>query len=440
MRKFLKIFAEVFFFVFLLFWTSSPLKADGDVVNLYFFYSSTCPHCAQESAYLTKIAPDYSYLKIHQYEVGMNRENALLLQKIGTVLNVDVRGVPMTFIGNDYFVGYLTDDTTGSQIISLIEKYKDGKDPDILGNIINPDISPTPESTPTVNQNLFLSPSPNVPSEISQSPTPISTPSKEELTNSKNDVLELVPEKIELPIFGTVDTKNLSLPVFTFTVALADGFNPCAMWVLLFLISLLLGMKNRLKMWVLGSAFIFASGLVYFLFLSAWLNLFLFLGFVTWARIIIGLFAIVMGIYQLRDFVMNKSGCKVENDEKRKKIFEKLKSITQRRNFLLALLGIILLAFVVNLVELVCSAGLPAIYSQVLALSNLAPWQYYLYLLFYVFIFMIDDLFVFFIAMTTLKAVGIESKYSVYSRLVGGIVILIIGILMLFKPDLLTFG
>ncbi len=194
-------------------------------------------------------------------------------------------------------------------------------------------------------------------------------------------------------------------------------------------------------MWILGTAFILTSGFVYFLFLSAWLNLFLFLGFVFWVRIIIGLIALGAGSYSLWDCFKNRAGgCKVVDGEKRRKVFDKIKTITQNKTFIFSLIGIILLAFAVNLVELVCSAGLPAIYTQILALNNLPSWQYYSYLVFYVFIFMIDDLVVFIIAMITLKATGMESKYAKYSRLVGGIIILLIGLLMLFKPEVLMFG
>lgn len=234
---------------------------------------------------------------------------------------------------------------------------------------------------------------------------------------------------------------HLPLPLLTLVVALLDGFNPCAMWTLLFLIGLLLGMKDRKRMWALGIAFIASSAFVYFLFLSAWLNLFLFLGFVVWVRILIGLVALGAGGYYLRDYWVNKKGsCNVMGDEKRKKVFEKLKTVTQNKKFLLALGGIILLAFAVNLVELICSAGLPAIYTQVLSLAQLPKWQYYLYLIFYILIFMLDDLVIFFTAMFTLRAVGIDNKYSRLSHLIGGILMLIIGLLLLFKPELLMFG
>jgi len=108
--------------------------------------------------------------------------------------------------------------------------------------------------------------------------------------------------------------------------------------------------------------------------------------------------------------------------------------------FLWALLGIVILAGAVNLVELLCSAGLPAVYTQVLALNNLPWWQYYTYLILYIFFYMLDDLVVFAIAMKTLNLIGIDHKYARYSRLIGGIVILVIGILMLFKPGWLSFA
>jgi len=96
--------------------------------------------------------------------------------------------------------------------------------------------------------------------------------------------------------------------------------------------------------------------------------------------------------------------------------------------------------FLVNLVELICSAGLPAVFTQVLALNELAKWQYYLYILLYIFFFMLDDLFVFSFAMITLQMTGITTKYVKYTRLIGGIILAIIGILILFRPDLLMFG
>lgn len=395
LKKIAKILIVFFLFLSLV----GPVMAQEEKVNIYFFWSKGCPHCVQEEVFLDNLEKKYD-IKVNRFEITTNRDNAKLLREISKQLSIDISGVPFTAVGKYHFIGFLNDETTGKEIEAAVQCALETHCPDLVGDVIN-------NSKKT----------------------------------SKIDERKAIPETINLPLVGEIRTENFSLPLFTFVIALVDGFNPCAMWVLLFLISLLLGMRDRKKMWLLGSAFIITSGFVYFLFLSAWLNLFLFLGFVFWVRILIGLIALGAGVYGIRHFVVNKEGgCETVGDEKRQKIFEKMKKITQKKSLFLALGGMILLAFAVNLIELVCSAGLPAIYTQVLTLTKLPKWQYFLYLLFYILIFMLDDLFVFFVAMITLQAVGVQSKYARWSRLIGGALMLIIGLLLLFKPEFLMFG
>ena len=156
---------------------------------------------------------------------------------------------------------------------------------------------------------------------------------------------------------------------------------------------------------------------------------------------LIALVALGSGSFNLYEYYKNRGTvCLVENNDRRKKVFEKLRGMVAEKNFWLATGGIMLLAFAVNLVELVCSAGLPAIYTQILSLSNLPTWQYYAYLLLYIVFFMLDDLLVFFAAMLTLKIKMFANTYSKYSGLVGGIIMVIIGLLLIFKPGWLMFG
>jgi len=396
-KNFLVTIAAVFLLIFGLF---IPAKIEAqEKVSLHLFWSYGCPHCQKEKIFLDKLVEKYPQLEIKDYEVSSSQTNAALLKKAGDSLGVNVSGVPFTVIGQEYFVGYLNDETTGREIEAAVNCALENGCQDVVGSLF----------------------------------------SRNE--ESDQDKVKGAADIIKVPIFGQLDTKKLSLPVLTFVIALLDGFNPCAMWVLLFLISLLLGMKDKKKMWVLGSVFIVASGFVYFLFLSAWLNLFLFLGWVTWIRILVGLVALGAGGYYLWDYITNKSGaCRVMGSKKKQKVFDNLKKVTQKKQLGLAVLGMIVLAFAVNLVELVCSAGLPAIYTQVLSLANLPTWQYYLYLIFYILIFMLDDLVVFFVAMTTLKITGLSTKYSRFSHLFGGIIIFIIGLLLIFKPEVLMFG
>jgi len=184
-----------------------------------------------------------------------------------------------------------------------------------------------------------------------------------------------------------------------------------------------------------------ASAFVYFIFMAAWLNLILFFGFIVWVRLAIAGLALAGGIYAIRDFFVNKTGgCKVSGNEKRRLIFDRIKTSVYRQSFWLALGGIVILAFAVNLVELICSAGLPAVYSQVLALNNVPEILRYAYLALYVLVFMLDDLFVFFAAMITMELTGITTKYARFSRLAGGITLFLIGSLLIFKPEWLMFG
>jgi len=404
----------VFVLLFIFLGLTQVVSANSFPVNAYFFYGDGCPHCAKERSYLESVAQKYSNFKIYDFEIYHNNENIQILKKVVETIETDVSGVPFLIIGDRHFVGY-AESVTSNEIESQIINCTDNGCVDLVAKI--------------AGINLI---------DNSDEKSNIST-----VTNSiDEDIQNLNEDKIiSIPFIGNIASDKYSLPILTIIMGILDGFNPCAMWTLLFLISLLLGMKDRKRMWILGSAFIIASASVYFIFMSAWLNLILFLGFIVWVRIIIGILALLGGGYNLKEAFFNRdSGCKVTNSEKRQKVFEKMKAVVGQNSFIIALSGIIILAFMVNLVELICSAGLPAIYTQVLALNELSNWQYYLYILIYILFFMIDDLFIFFIAMFTLEMTGITTKYARYSRLFGGVIMLLIGLLLIFKPEWLMFG
>lgn len=395
---------------------SSSIAHAANPLNIYLFWGDGCPHCAKEKTFLAEILPKYPEAKLYDFEIYRDQNNISLMQKASDKLNANASGVPFLIIGDKDFIGF-SDGSTDKEIEDQIQKCINNGCPDSIASIINSTNSGTDTPTPT--------------------PTPTSTnqPIDEQPSGNKEKI-------VKLPIIGEINALNYSLPLLAVIIGTLDGFNPCAMWTLLFLISLLLGLKNRRRMWLLGGTFILASAFVYFLFMAAWLQLILFLGFVMWVRILIGGLAIAGGGYNVRSYLKdrNQSGCKVTGSEKRQRTFAKMKAIAQQNSLWLALGGIILLAFAVNLVELVCSAGFPVIFTQVLALSDLATWQYYGYILLYIFFFMIDDMIIFAIAMFTLKATGLSTKYGKISSLVGGIIMIIIGLILVLKPELLMFG
>ena len=372
-------------------------------INVYFFWAEGCPHCANEKPFLETLAQEFKQINIISYEMSENKNNAELLRKVGVYLHADATRIPFTMVGTRYVIGWLEVDTTGNQIRAMVETCATSPCEDVVENIM---ASRPADST---------APDRNAPQSL--------------------------PERIKVPLVGSIPLKNLSLPALTILFGALDGFNPCAMWVLIFLISLLLGMQDRMRMWVLGGAFLMVSGAVYFLFMAAWLNTFLFFGFVSWVRLGIAAVALAAGGYNLKEYFLNPAQvCKVTRSDKRKNIFERLKQISLQKKFAVALLGIIALAFAVNFVELICSAGFPAVYTKILTLSSLPRWQYYAYLVLYIFFFMLDDLVVFIMAMITLHVTGITTKYTRLSHLVGGTLMFTIGILLIFRPGWLMFG
>lgn len=382
----------------------SPIFSFGQEIDadkksfLYFFYTDTCPHCAKEKVFLEQFEKDYLSVEIKRFEVGKNSNNLALMAKVGRELNIDAGGVPLTIIGQKAFIGYLDDETTGKMIKEAVDDCVKNICPDQVIKIISDE------------------------------------------TEKINPVRDSSLSGVKLPILGEINPKSISLSLLSIVIGGLDGFNPCAMWILIFLITLLLGMENKKRRWILGGVFIITSALVYFMFMTAWLNIFLFLGLVWWVRIGVALAAIISGVFYLKKYFTKKADvCEISQDVKKQKILDKLKTITKKDKFWLAVIGMIMIAVAVNLFELLCSAGFPAIYTKVLAMNQLPLWQYYGYLLLYLFMFMLDDVIVFAIAMLTLQTVVFGKKYNKYSVLVGGLFMLAIGFLLLFRPELLSF-
>ena len=384
-----------------------PTLVSAKEVNLYLFHGDGCPHCAKEREYLKEIEKEYDDVNIHLYEVWYDTDNQELMAKVKKELNSSTNYVPLTIIGDKYTVGF--NDNTKLMIKNNIEKCLKEDCEDVVGNVL---------AGKTANETTI----------------------KKEVKEPKKDKDDSIKD---LPILGKVDVKKVSLPIIAAVIGLVDGFNPCAMWVLVFLISMLLGTKDRKKMWILGLTFLFTSAFIYLLFMVAWLNVAIKMNTVIWLRITIAIIAIIAAFINLKSFyksLKKDTGCEVVDSKKRKNIIEKIKKFTLEKSLILGLLGVMTLAVSVNFIELACSAGLPLLFTQILALNNLSRLSYMIYILIYIFFFLIDDIIVFVIAMFTLKITGISNKYSKYSHLIGGIIMLLIGLLMIIKPEWLMLN
>ncbi len=370
-----------------------------NALDIHLFYSELCSTCEEEIDFLKEYQKEAD-INIIYYETTTNKENDELLTNVRKALNNNDKTVPYTVIGTTGITGF--NETVKNQIKSAYEYYTD-EFVDIVDVV-------------------------------------------------KNDLdvdYKIIPPEGEynVPLLGDINPKDVSLPLVAVIIGFIDGFNPCAMWVLLFLLSIIVTMKDRKKMWTIGLTFLITSALVYLAFMLAWLQVAITLSQIVWVRFIIALIALLGGAINLTSYYKERkkdNGCAVVDKEQRKSISKRinkiLKQIDNKKTFYLAILGVMGLAVSVNLIELACSSGLPLIFTQILAINNLNSFQYLIYILIYILFFLIDDIVIFAIAMKTLKLTGISTKYNKLSHLIGGILMLIIGILMIFKPEWLMFN
>ena len=357
------------------------IKQEEDIVNIYLFYGDGCPHCSKEKTFLEHIEEKYEgKVKVYKYEVWYNDKNRDVLFEVKNEfgLNRDEK-VPFTVIGSKHYLGY--GDEIGADIERKLIHY------------------------------LEL----------------------EEIDDEETVVEE---SKVTIPFLGKIDPSDAVVAVVAIILGLVDGFNPCAMWVLLFIINMLFGMKDRRKMFLLGYTFLFTSAVVYFL---SMLGINIVLGFLSTndLRNLIGIVAIVAGIYNLYTYYRERkedNGCHVVDEKKRKSIITKVKKIKNAKSIWVALVGIIALAVSVNLVELACSAGFPTIFNEILVANNITGIARVLYLLLYVLFYMIDDMVVFTISVSTLSIAGVTTKYNKLVKIIGGLLMIIMGLLLIFKP------
>ena len=357
------------------------VKKEDNKVNLYLFHGDGCPHCKDERNWLEGIKREYkNKLNVYYFEVWYNADNVKLMDKVREEFNIKESGVPLTIIGGKYFSGF--NPSTAVNIENKIKEY---------------------------------------------------------LTDDKEEIGE---NKKNLPLLGDVDLKSVSIPLVATILGFIDGFNPCAMWILLFLINLLFGMKDKKKAWTLGLLFLLISGFVYFLSMIG-INFVLGIATINWMKIVIAIFILIFGILNLRKYLKirkEEAGCTVVDDKKRKNLISRMKKIVNNKSFMLSIIGVIVLGASVNLIEMACSLGFPLVFNEVLTVNNVVGVTRIIYLLIYIFFYMIDDIVVFAISMITLEATGITNKYNKLCTLISAIIMIIMGVLLILKPEWLMFN
>ena len=356
---------------------AGPVLAEPAAGNLDVFIRAGCPHCEAAKPFLHDLQRERPSLRITVYDLAQDAAARQRLAGLADQAGVTSIGVPTFVIGTELIVGFHSAETTGQ---TIREK---------LDHVLAPHTKTEP-----------------------------------------------APYSIQSGWFGQIRVSELGLPLFTIAIGLLDGFNPCAMWVLLFLLSLLVNLHDRRKMALIAGTFVAVSGLVYFAFMAAWLNVFLFIGFSRAVQLGLGLIALCVGAINVKDFFAWHRGLSLGIPEPAKPgIYARVRRILQADDLPVALTGIVVLAALVNVIELLCTAGFPALYTQILTLQQLPMWSYYGYLGLYNLAYIADDGLMVVLAVVTLSRTKLQERAGRWLKLSSGLVMAGLGIVLLLLPQ-----
>jgi len=394
------------------------VEADDVTVDLYFYWSPTCPHCQAARPFIEALPTDYPWINLHSHDVSQMSDTEIdFAQELQVQVGESIQGVPAFFYCGVLQTGFGEPETTG---VFLVEQLN------------------------SCRQALLASLQPNIeePIEANAGPitdtTAVAPPSTTQPARVELPAIEEVEEPITLPLIGEVDAENVSLPVFTVAIAAFDAFNPCAFFVLLFLLSLLVHARSRARMALIGGIFVLFSGAIYFVFMAAWLNVFLWVGPLRIFTAVAGVVALTLAAVNIKDYFVAGVGPSLSIPEGAKPgLFKRMRGLTKASSFGAVAIGAATLAIAANSYELLCTTGFPLAFTRVLTLNELPTAGYYSYLVLYNVIYVVPLLVIVGVFVWKLGSRKLGEREGRVLKLMSGTMMAGLGLVMLFNPDLL---
>ncbi|WP_305042778.1 hypothetical protein [Geoalkalibacter sp.] len=372
-------------------------RESRSAVEVLLYSAENCPHCGQAEIFLRQLSAGHPEVRLVVRDIWREPDSFQQLVVLCDIFDAPV-STPAIFIGNQAWFGFGRNQ--GRQIEAAVARCLEEGCANPLDLAAAGQLVPLPWS---------------------------SAEADDETT------------RVFVPWVGQIDGRQLSLPVFTVIVALLDSFNPCAFFVLLFLLSMLVHLRSRGRMLLVGGIFIFFSGLFYFLFMAAWLNLFLSLGQVRGLTLAAGAIALVIGIINIKDFFFFKTGVSLSIPESAKpRLFQRMRGLLKASSLPSLIGATIVLAAAANTYELLCTAGFPMVYTRVLTLHELSTWQYYLFLSVYNIVYVIPLMVILVTFTLTLGAAKLSEWQGRILKLLSGTLMLFLGLVLLANPGLLN--
>jgi glutaredoxin len=413
-----------------------------DMCGITLYTRAGCARCLDAKAWLPSLLARYPAFAIATIDIGADAAGRAQLEQLVKKNGAGGVSVPVLHVCNSLVVGFDTAETTGRRIEQFVDRWAGDCPPP------RPPLIDTQDDERANTRDDAAAFRPRPPDEPIPQPRPDSFPDSPQEALDQRDERPVVHGQIEptvidapaLEMFnGRLDPQRLGMPLFTLAVGLIDGFNPCAMWVLLLLLSILVNLKDRWRILAIAGTFVVVSGAAYFAFMAAWLNVFQWIGYVRPVQVCLGLVAVVIGVIHVKDFFAFKQGVSLSIPEAAKPgIYDRMRRIVNADNLPAAIAGAFTLAVLVNIVELLCTAGLPAVYTSILSQQGFSAAGRYGYLLLYILAYMFDDAVMVAGVVWTLSRLKLQETGGRWLKLVSGGVILLLGLTMLFKPEWLA--
>jgi len=407
------------------------VSAADSEVNIYFFYGEGCPHCAKAHVFLQEVADTITGAYLYEFEVYYVLENQDYFWAFTGKHNIEPQGVPTIFIGDRYWVGY--SDTIKAEIQDTVNACLVDACPDYGREILPLETFPTEELTPEATVTPTAAPT-----QANTNTGTVTPPGGETVTQTpeSGDPGNL----ITLPLIGTVDLSNQSLFLSTLIISFVDGFNPCSIWVLTMLLAITLNAGSRKKVFIIGFVFILVTGFIYALFIGGLFTVFKIINFIGWVQVIVAIVALIFGLVNIKDYFWYKEGISFTiSDEKKPGIYKRIRRLMNPNESVWGLIvGTVVLAAGVSLVEFSCTAGFPMLWSNLMVSSEVSGLAFVGYLLVYMLIYQIDEMGIFLVSVFTLRKSKLEEKHGRILKLLGGILMLTLAGVMMINPSLMN--
>lgn len=368
---------------------------DEDAVTITVYRGDGCPNCAQLEDFLDELVEEYPQVVVDDYEVWNSDENRDLFVQAGEDLGFEAGSVPTTVIEGRVWIGYsepITTDITGA-----VERA-------LAGEPVPPGVYGEP-GTGTCDEDEFAC-------------------SADE-----------TGAQVDVPLLGTVNLDDQNLLVSTLIIGFVDGVNPCSLWVISVLLTIVVRTASRRRVMAIGSTFLLVTAGMYALYIAAIYTVLDVVDSLGWIQLTVAVAAGIFGLVSVKDYFAFKKGLSFTiPDSAKPGIYKRMRAAAGHHSLVPALLATAALGVAVSLIETPCTAGFPVLWTGLLKANGASFAESALLFVAYMIPFLLDEMIVFGVAVYTMRATKLQEKHGEMLKLFAGVTMLALAAVMVINP------